>query len=226
MFSESWLKPDITDDEVLLDHFLPPFRSDRTDRPGGEVVIYVRDSISCKRRSDLEILGLAAVWVEVKVKSKNILIRGFYRPPNCNAEYLNLISESVDRAISTNINDVIITGDFNYNILSNESNKINDLLQLYNLKRLINEETHFTEHSASLIDLIMTSNSNSVLFSGVIDPFIPDQIRYHCPIILLLKFTRPSLRSYSRKTWNYSLRQIQRTSDGISSRKCSRTERN
>ena len=89
-------------------------------------------------------------------------------------------------------------------LISNESNKINDLLQLYNLKQLINEETHFTEYSASLIDLIMTRNSNSVLFSGVLDPFLPDQIRYHCPIILLLKFTRPSLRSYSRKIWNYS----------------------
>ena len=120
MFSESWLKPDITDDEVLLDHFLPPFRSDRTDRPGGGVVIYVRGSISCKRRSDLEVLDLEAVWVEVNVKSKNIHIEGFYRPPNSNAEYLNLIPESVDRAIRTNINDVIITGVFNYNMLSNE----------------------------------------------------------------------------------------------------------
>ena len=76
VFSESWLKPDITDDEVLLDHFLSPFRSDKTGRPGGGVVIYVRDSISCKRRSDLEVLGLEAVWVEVNVKSKNILIGG------------------------------------------------------------------------------------------------------------------------------------------------------
>ena len=58
--------------------------------------------------------------MEVNVKSKNILIGGFYRPPNSNAEYLNLINESVYRAISTNINDVIITGDFNYNMLSNE----------------------------------------------------------------------------------------------------------
>ena len=53
VFSESWLNSDITDDdEVLLDHFLPPFRSDRTDRPGGGVVIYVQDLIFCKRRSD------------------------------------------------------------------------------------------------------------------------------------------------------------------------------
>ena len=50
----------------------------------------------------------------------------------------------------------------------------------------------------------MTRTSNSVLFSGVLDPFISDQIRYHCPVILLLKFTWPSVRSYTRKIWNYS----------------------
>ena len=101
--------------------------SDRTDRPGRGVVIYVRDSISCKRRSDLEVRGLETVWVKVNVKSKNILMgrgEGVYRPPNSNAEYPNLISESAGRSISTNINDVIIIGDFNHSMLSNESNKI------------------------------------------------------------------------------------------------------
>ena len=179
---------------MLLEHFLPPFRTDRTDKPGGGVVIYVPDSISCKRLPDLEVRGLEAVWMEVNIKRKKMLIGGFYRPPNSNIEYYNLLIESIDRALNTNINDVIITGDFNYNMLSNDSNKINDLLQLYNLKQLITEETHFTEISASLIDLIMARNTNNIVYSGVADPFIPDQVRYHCPVILLLKFARPSLK--------------------------------
>ena len=133
-----------------------------------------------------------------------MLIGGFYRPPSSNIEYYNLLIESIDCALNTNINDVIITGDFNYNMLSNDSNKMNDLLQLYNLKQLITEETHFTEISASLIDLIMAGNTNNIVYSGVADPFIPDQVCYHCPVILLLKFVRPSLKSYTRKIWIYS----------------------
>ena len=43
VFSESWLKPNITDDKVTLQNFLPPFRTDRCDRPGRGVVIYARD---------------------------------------------------------------------------------------------------------------------------------------------------------------------------------------
>ena len=102
VFSESWLKPDIPDDEVLFEHFLPPFRTDRTDRPGGVFVIYVRDSISCKRRPDLEVRGLEAVWMEVNIKRKKMLIGGFYRPPNSNIEYYNLlIKVSTVRSIPT-----------------------------------------------------------------------------------------------------------------------------
>ncbi|MCG7867795.1 MAG: reverse transcriptase family protein, partial [Candidatus Thiodiazotropha taylori] len=119
-------------------------------------------------------------------------------------DYFNLISESIDRAHNTNINDIIIVGDFNYNMLSNENNRVKDLMQLYGLKQLIKEATHYTEYSTSLIDLIMVRNPNNILTSGVADPFIPDQIRYHCPTVVLLKFTRPTLRSYKRKIWNYA----------------------
>ena len=114
VFSESWLKPNITDDKIALLNFLPPFRTDRRDRLGGGVVIYARDTLSCKRRNDIEINGLEVVWI---VKSKKVLVGGIYRPPNSNSDYFNLILESTDRAHKTYIPDIIITGDFNYNML-------------------------------------------------------------------------------------------------------------
>ena len=194
VFSESWLKPDISDNDIQLESFLPSFRSDRCDRLGGGVVIYVRDTNLCRRRTDLELRDLEAVWMEVTVRAKKILIGGFYRPPNSSADYFHLISESIDRAHNTNLNDIIIVGDFNYNMLSNENNRVKDLMQLYGLKQLIKEATHYTEYSASLIDLIMVRNESNILTSGVADPFISDQIRYHCPTVVLLK----------RKIWNYA----------------------
>ena len=74
----------------------------------------------------------------------------------------------------------------------------------YNLNRLISEPTHFTEHSPSLIDLILVCNSNNVLTSGVADPLIADYTRYHCSIIIVLKFTRLHKPSFKRKVWNYN----------------------
>ena len=42
-----------------------------------------------------------------------------------------------------------------------------------------------------------------MLTSGVIDNFLPDQIRYYRPIIVLLKFLRPSVKTYKRRVWLY-----------------------
>ena len=116
VYSESWLKPEIKNDDISLQSFMPPYRTDRLERTGGGVVIYVRDTFLCKRRDDLEIRGLEAVSVEVKVKGKCILVGGFYRPPNSNNAYFNLNTESFDRACNTGINDISMTGDFNFNI--------------------------------------------------------------------------------------------------------------
>ena len=35
--------------------------------------------------------------------------------------------------------------------------------------------------------------------------FLPEQKRYHCPIVLLLKFLRPSVTTFKRQIWNYTL---------------------
>ena len=101
VFSESWLKPVTANDKLLIEAFHPPFRADRIGRPGGGVIIYVRQSLVCKRRNDLEINNLEAVWLEICVRSKKILIGGFYRPPNSTADYFTILSESIDRAYNT-----------------------------------------------------------------------------------------------------------------------------
>ena len=128
----------------------------------------------------------------------------FYRPSNRNAAYFEL-SESIDRAYNSNITDIFILGDFKYNLAMVNVNKMTDLTLEYNLAQLIREHTHFTDHSSSMIDLILVRSNAHVLTSSVIDIFIPDQVRYHCPTIVLLKFLRPAMKTYSRRIWNYKL---------------------
>ena len=179
-------------------------QTDRCDRPGGGVAVYVRDTLTCRRRPDLEIRGLEAAWVEIKTKSKKAPIAGIYRPPNSNAQYFNHINESIDRAYNTNIPDVIILGDFNFNTFHGNNNKMKELIQVYNMKQLITDPTHFTENSSSLIDLILVQNSPNILTSGVAETFIPDLTQYHCPIIVLMKL-RPPHKAFKRRIWNYNL---------------------
>ena len=174
------------------------------------MIVYVRNTISSKRRPDLEVQGPEAIWVEIQVQSKKVLIGGFYRPPNSHANYFNVINESIDRAYNTNIQDIIITGDFNINMFHDRNNKMTALMQEFHMKQLINEPTNFTEHSATLIDLILVRNEASILTSGVIDTFIPDQTRYHCPVVVLMKFLRPENKTFKRKVWNYKLANFDR----------------
>ena len=115
-----------------------------------------------------------------------------------------MLTESFDRAFNTNVAGILITGDFNYNMLSNDNNKLKDLMYQYNLKQIITEPTHFTESSSSFIDLFLIRNDTNILHSEVIDPFIPEQVRYHCPILLPLKFLRPVNKTTQRKIWNYA----------------------
>ncbi len=191
VLTETWLNHKIQDSLITIPNFSKPHRLDRQDRIGGGVAIYVRDSLTSKRRYDLEVANIEAIWVEVRIKAKSILIGGFYRPPNSDREYLQRIYESIDLAKSTHVNNIIITGDFNLNYFhSTDKNRIDDLSMQYGLHQLIKESTHFTENSSSLIDLMFVSRHENVMFSGVSDPFLPDRIRYHCPVFCYFQFRK------------------------------------
>ena len=65
VFSESWLYPTVNNHVIGIENFMLPFRTDRNDRPGGGVIVYVRDTLSCKPRVDLEVQGVEVVWLEL-----------------------------------------------------------------------------------------------------------------------------------------------------------------
>ena len=69
------------------------------------------------------------------------------------------------------------------------SNQINsDVCKHSSINQVNIELTHFTTHSSSIIDLMFTSNESSILLSGVDDPFLDQNIRYHCPVYFVLNF--------------------------------------
>ena len=91
-------------------------------------------------------------------------------------------------ALDTGINDIVITDDLNLNIVSSQSKKkIDDICMQYNLHQLINEPTHFTESSATIIDLILVSNSTRISMSGVSELFLNQDIMFHCPVYNIFK---------------------------------------
>ena len=70
------------DDNVFFQNYQKPFRKDRPDNAYGGVIIYVKNNIPCKRRTDLEVDGVESVWLEIRLKNKTVLLGKFYRAPN------------------------------------------------------------------------------------------------------------------------------------------------
>lgn len=204
VLTETWLSASVKDADIIIPNFDPPYRKDREGRLGGGVAIYLRSGLFSHKRMNLFHNDLEALCIEVTSKHHKFLISGYYRPPNTGIEYWDLIEQSFENLANSTIKDIIILGDFNCNMMNNTPhNRINILSLSYNLTQLIDEPTHFTEHSSSLIDLALVTRPENVLYSGVISPFIPDVVRFHCPIILTLKFRKPAISSFKRHIWLY-----------------------
>ena len=82
------------------------------------------------------------------------------------------------------------------------SSKITPLLSQFSLTQMIDEPTHFTESSSSLLDLFITNDAHIINYCGVGPPLL-DQIRFHCPIISLLNFPKCRQKTLKRKFWLY-----------------------
>ena len=203
-FTETWLSASVETDDLMLESYNKPERKDRVGDPHGGVMLYVKETIFYKRREDLEIRGLENIWIELANNHKRNLFGIFYRPPNSDANYFSNIEDSLALAVDTAISDIIVTGDFNLNILSaRTSRKIESLCLQFSFFQSIDQPTHFTENSSSLIDLLLVSNKDHLLLSGVGDPFLNQELRYHCPIYGIFKFSKPRVKTFLRHVWYY-----------------------
>ena len=169
----------------------PPFRRDRQGDSHVGICVYVNENLSAKRRTDLELQDIECLWIELSLNRRKILNGTFYRPPNSPASALASIETSMGLAYDTNISDILIVGDFNLDMQKPvPGRKVDNLCQQFNLHNLIQEPTRFTESFLSIIDLLLTSNKNSVLLSGVGEPFLEQEIRYHCPVFCIFVFNK------------------------------------
>ncbi|MES9994358.1 MAG: reverse transcriptase family protein [Candidatus Thiodiazotropha sp.] len=201
--TETWLDGRTSNDTISLKEY-NLYRRDRVGDNHGGICVYVKQNVHSRRRHDIELPNIECVWVEVSTHNKKILLGTFYRPPNSTQDVLSSIEDSISLAYDTNIQNILINGDFNLDILKSACNrKVFDLCQHFSLNQFINEPTHYTESSSSIIDLFFTSNINSILHGGVGQPILDQNIRYHCPVYCILNFDKPITPIYSRHIWLY-----------------------
>ena len=126
----------------------------------------------------------------------------FYKPPSADSVYYSYVEDSLNLAVDKGIQDIIVTGDFNLNLF-HQQRKIESFRNPFKLFQCIDEATHFTETSSSLSDLILISNKDHLLLHGVADPFLHQEVRYHCPVYGMFKFPKPKQNLFTRRIWKY-----------------------
>lgn len=199
--TETWLDYRTSDETLNIEGF-KLYRRDRTGDNHGGVCVYAKSNVYSRRRTDLELQDIECIWIEINTQHRKFLLGTFYRPPNAPAATLSSIEDSIGLSLDANIRDILITGDFNLDIRKQISNrKVSEICQQFNLQQLVTEPTHYTETSSSTIDLIFTSNKNNILLSGTGEPFLEQNVRYHCPVYFVLNFSKTASPIYHRHIW-------------------------
>jgi hypothetical protein len=211
--SETWLDRTVTDCELDIPNYTL-FRNDR-NRRGGGVAIYVSDVLTASRRPDLEHQDVESVWLEIINNKKKILLGSYYRPPIAQGTrativdaFINKLQASLLAALNLNPDCLLAIGDFNDrcvhwgddHVHSELGKKLVDLTNTLNLHQLISEPTRYIEHSANILDIIIT-DSPGLLSNREVSPPIANLD--HCVISCSVAFTHVTDPMFSRKMWDY-----------------------
>ena len=178
-------------------------RNDRKDgRKGGGSVIYFADHLDAYERYDINShVCLEATWIDITIKSQKLLIGSIYRPPD-SSSFLSTFASTMDR-IWLRRSNIILLGDFNFNLLASHRDTnsklpswgFRQLLNKFNLKNVIDQPTRITDNSESLIDLIISSDTSKIYHHGACNLGISDHHLIYAVINLKRKQQRPNLKS-------------------------------
>ena len=115
-------------------------------------------------------MGIENIWIEITLKChKKLLVGLFYRSPNTNAAADQSIENSIDLASNTGLHDIVILGDFNLNTC-NCKRKLEALCTQYGLTQCVEEPTHFTENSQSILNIILVKQLNPYFYVELLNP--------------------------------------------------------
>ena len=195
--SETWLNENISPSMVHIEGY-ETFRMDREclkpnvrrakcnarakkKKRGGGLLTYVSHKYShkvkelpnlCLSNGNIEMHGLQIR----NDQCKNIVVCNLYRPPKGNLDlFIKQVDECLD-SINLKKNDIFILGDWNVdykNVHSIEYKKVHFFEKSNHLSQVVKNTTRNTQHSKTLLDLIMT-NSPHVHSYGTLENNISD----------------------------------------------------
>ena len=181
---------------------IPGFTHDsnyQKNKKGGGVTILIRDGISYKRRTDLDVFDeglMESIFVEVRSKTgKQIIFGSMYKPPNVGidqfSEHLSSITYKARQVQGKHLPELVLGMDHNMNLLNSAihppTHKFIETLNELKLYPTITCPMNVTHHSATLIDNIYVTE---VLHRNFETTILIDDMSDHLPTLAMLKQTR------------------------------------
>lgn len=177
--SETWLRPEIKDNEII-----PPgykiFRNDRESRGGG-VAIIVKENIQCFLMQGIP--NHESVWCQINFENSSFIIGALYRPPSAHISYLEDLQRHLE-GLKPSKCKLILAGDFNlggidWNNLTIDAKErascevLLDIAFNHDLTQVVRENTRIAGSAQSVLDLVFLDacldNYKVLIQSGLSD---------------------------------------------------------
>ena len=214
---ETWLRPNQTGHYMSLEgyKFIDNSRKSNTflsKSLGGGVGLYLKSDIKYEERSDLTVMNdvMETIGADIFLGEEKVTIFNVYRPPFTENEKHTRFIEQLDkllRIIKNKSKDSYIMGDFNYNLIDNETNAVNDFKELmlgHTYMSLINKPTRIADRnmtrsntvssSATCLDLIWTTVQKYDIRSAILTNAVSD----HLPVAQITFLTSPGYHQASK----------------------------
>ena len=158
--------------------------------------MYLSEGLIHSRCLELENYVNECIWVAVQCKDKTYLLGSFYRPRATPVNCWNKIHDYIEHALDLS-NNIILTCDFNENLLDLRLTHFKDVLTLNNVQNVLSEPSR----GRSLLDPIILSRDLSYLQEGVID--VTPEISDHNACFVIIPFSYSFNSSFTRHIWIY-----------------------
>ncbi|KAK3085493.1 hypothetical protein FSP39_004174 [Pinctada imbricata] len=209
--NESWLHKDIQSSEVFPTGYAS-YRRDRKNDPHCGVFILVSDKYLSTEPPDLKRDDhYEQLWVKVQVKgTPDLYIGSFYKPPNeTDDECLIQLDRTIQSIRQSENANIWLGGDFNlggidwdnYALKSKSQNtrqckQLIDQCQDNYLEQVVQQPTHMTNTSQTILDLFFTNNSSLINKVEVIPGISDHEIVYVESSLRPKKVKKPPRKIY------------------------------
>ena len=181
-----------------INGFTPYFKNrphDSTCKKGGGLVTYINSNLdSCIKPiffPTKKQIAFDCQFTEISLNNnKKILVGNIYRRPELSnvQDFLNTLNDTIN--VIKNYSDIILTGDFNINMLKTNSNnysaRLMDIMITNGFSPKITLPTRVCKTVASLIDNVFYKGKDNDTISGIIKSTMSD----HYPMFTLFNYSK------------------------------------